>query len=157
MTNRVSWMLVVGTALLLLSACGAKAVRTYEGSPRSSHEVAIVKTALPRMFFPGGPNAKTDNFLSGYLDIRMVDGRPTTSVPLEDAPYQVELLPGTHVIQFQLIFTTPEGPFPGTRYNGDGQISQSFEAGKTYVLDARADTKAKKVLFYLRPPHPGEV
>jgi hypothetical protein len=70
---------------LVLTGCNTNHVRWYEGSPRGTNEVALVKAQF--------------EFLGEVAQIKSVDGTQHGGTFWRGYPHEVELLPGEHTME----------------------------------------------------------
>ncbi len=108
--------LFILTCAMLFVACSVEPIRSYDGSPKPADQIA-------RVIVPGA------------VSLESIDGKSFSSPPDQTSNYEIELLPGRHVLAFQYIVLW--GPHDSTTLvtSNYATFDASFTAGQTYRLE----------------------
>jgi uncharacterized protein YccT (UPF0319 family) len=112
---RLKYLFIL-TCSLLLAACTVGPVRTYEGSPKSTDQIA-------RVIVPGA------------VSLDSVDGKDFSSPPDQERSYEIELLPGRHILAFRYVVLWGSSDSPALITSNYAAFDTSFTAGETYRLE----------------------
>lgn len=108
--------LFIFTCSIIVTACSVGPVRTYEGAPKSRDQVAHV-------------------VVPGAVSLDSVDGKDFSSPPDQTRTYDIELLPGRHVLAFRYaaLWGPPDSETLVT--SNYAAFDATFAAGQTYQLE----------------------
>jgi uncharacterized protein YccT (UPF0319 family) len=101
---------------MLLAACTVEPIRSYNGNPKPADQVA-------RVIVPGA------------VSLDSIDAKSFSSPPDETRTYEIELLPGRHVLVFRYVALWGPHDSSALVTSNYASFDASFSAGQTYRLE----------------------
>lgn len=102
---------------IFVSACSATGpVRFYQGPPKPTDQVGVV-------------------IVPAALNVRSIDGRAVNSPSKDSGTYQLQLLPGHHLIAFRYEMSWGDNTISRMIRSDEVGVDTVFNAGTTYKLE----------------------